>query len=165
VHPRILHDMSVDNLGEREDRWSAAMSLDYAPVEVRATAGKIRPGSNYLARQDLEDFRLLELASTTCSAQRPRNLRRNDAADHVALIFVGQGHETITVGGKRARLSTGDAAVWDPTLDTLFEVHGSVLKYNLLVPRSALRTVGASSTPTSGILPRTPTTRLLVVLC
>lgn len=154
------HDMSLTDPREREDRWEFAMSADYAAVSVQARPMQVPPGSNFLARQDLDDLRLVDLASTTCRARRRARMNTRDTLDSVAILFVRQGRECITVEDTTTALDGGDVALWDPNDETSFEVRGSVLKWNLIIPRTTFRaTVGRAGT--CGVLPRSPVVRVL----
>lgn len=156
----MRHDMSLTDPHEREDRWEFAMSAEYAAVSVQARSVKVPPGSNFLARQDLDDLRLVDLATTTCRARRLARMNTRDASDSVAVILVRQGRECVTVGDTATALRRGDVALWDPSKETQFDVCGSLQKWNLIIPRTTFR-AAVGRVATHGVVPRIPAVRVL----
>lgn len=153
-----VHDMSVPDLTEREDRWESAMTQHYATVKVRASTGPISEKSNILERQDIDDLRLIRIAATECTA---RTSRQDFDDSYIALILVRSGGENVAYGDDRFRLSTGDAAIWDPRRATTFDVDRSISKSNLVIPRALLRTIGVGNDALSTGIRRTPTLQIL----
>jgi AraC-like DNA-binding protein len=131
----VYRDLSSSSPAEREDLWESAMAALYAPVSVRVARERVRPGSNLMRRQDLDDLAIIDLASTGCEARRTRRMSDRDSRDDLAVLFVRRGYEMVSSGERRDRLAPGGAALWDTGQDTTFAIEGAVLKRNLLVPR------------------------------
>lgn len=159
----VFHDLSVADIDEREGKWELAMSQDYIGVSVQADPGTVRPGSNYLTRQDFDDLRLVDMATTACSVDRSGRAMEQENDDNIALVFITSGCESVIVNGTTSVLTPGDAVLWDPSQNSRFQVPESVHKRNLIIPRLLLRTVIGPS-PIQGMVPRSPALRVLMNL-
>lgn len=149
---------AADRLGYGEE----LLSRTHADLSLKADPNFGDFGAE-VRRIWIDDLALVDATCQPCSGIRTPERVRRSRDDYVVVLINVHGREAVSQGGSSAVLGRGDVVVWDAALPFSFQVLEPLRKRSLMVPKSALREVGAQSVRAAGtaLNPLAPETELL----
>lgn len=153
--------------GARDDkvaRWQQMLSVTDMPWAVAIPEVPcLDTFEARVRRRWIDDLALVEAECGPCSGARNRRQLADTEGEFVSIVVLRAGSETISQGGIEARITPGDAVIWDSTKPARFAIGEPLSKRMLLVPRVALDEAGGRRRVTGGLKldGSAPATRLL----
>jgi AraC-like DNA-binding protein len=125
----------------RFDAWSEVLGRTHIPFAVDLTDGTLETFSATVHEQRIGDMALVDAFALPHRGRRDQRQVSADGCDLVGLQYVVAGREVLGQGDRDILLGPGDLVMWDGRLRARYEVHETLHKRSLIMPRALARSV------------------------